>query len=1186
MKNEQKRFWIFMFWVVMVLAALPTSMSAQGPASKRVTLSFNKAPVSEVLSEIRHQTGLNYIMKSGADADRNVTVNVRNSTVTSALYEICRQIGCGYDISGGYITITPQAKDGGNQPPHGKRWLHGVVLDRDNEPLAGAVISIAGTGTGSVANANGEFHMLISTQSVKLHITYVGMTDKNLTIKAGGNDEVRNIKMESNTDIEEVVVTGYGNINRRQLTSSVTSIKAEDIMRPGINSIDQMLEGQVPDLIFTSNSGEVGSVPRLRIRGTSTLIGNREPLWVLDGVVLQDPVDVSPEELNNPDYINRIGNAISGINPQDIDRIDVLKDASATALYGAKAANGVIVITTKKGHVGKPIVNYNMNLSLKLRPSYTDRKIDLMNSRERVDFSEYLVKNGYYFGGNSSLVGYENLAQQFYSGQIDHETYALGVQQLQAVNTDWFDILTKNALSSSHSISVSGGSENARYYGSVGYAGENDVIRGNKNDRYSFALHLDANLNRIFSTSLGATGNVNRRKYNVDDVNVLDYAYNTSRAIPAFNADGSYYYYKQRGLYDSQYYNYNILNELNNSYKDQEGTSVNLNFTLNANISPWLKAHFIGSYQTSTTDQNTWHGENSYYASSLRRSDTGVAAPSGKDSQSMMPFGGELATNHYRNDYWMARLQVDFNKYLDANNFHNITASVGFEASHTRYKAQALATRGYYENRGKQYAETDLDSYPYYKSWLQTNAYPAITDNLTNLLSAYATVTYSYRNLLNVNANTRMDGSNKFGDRSNEKLLPIWSVSANYNLSEHKFFHRDWIDFLMLKASYGYQGNMLDGQSPQLIIKQLPTDALYNELVSQVAVYPNPNLKWEKTTSTNFGISTSLFDRRLQIEAEGYFKKTHDAFLTKDISSVNGISSYAVNSGQITNKGFNISITAVPVRLKDFSWTLSTSYSKVWNRLNTQPGEDDYDLSDFLNGTGLVKGKAVGTFYSYKFVGLSPVDGSPIFDDGEDQAEALASLSRYDFYRAILVETGSREPTVSGTFNNTLRYKNWRLNAVLNYSLGSKVRLKKLFTNTIFSPEENLNGELVNHWSKPGDELTTNIPNPLTEASHWSVRNNNLPTIASNNWDEYNQSDLRVVSGNYLKLATLSLTYEFDVKWLQKIGLSRLALNLTGTNLYTFCSGKLKGQTPQQSGFNEVQLTDCPQYTFGLDISF
>jgi outer membrane receptor protein involved in Fe transport len=626
------------------------------------------------------------------------------------------------------------------------------------------------------------------------------------------------------------------------------------------------------------------------------------------------------------------------------------------------------------------------------------------------------------------------------------------------------------------------------------------------------------------------------------------------------------------------------LNEKQNSSNKQKGTNLNINLTLNAHITDFLKASIIGSFQSSGTDQEQWWGEKTNHVAILRQSNYGVAPVSGDDSTSSLPFGGELTTNHIRNNTYMLRTQVDFNKYLGQTNTHLISASVGFELNSTKYNGFLSINRGYYKERGRQFSSTSFSDYPAYSAWMETN-YPTITDNLTNLISGYATLSYSYKNFFTLNANARIDGSNKFGDRGNEKLLPIWSVSGNYNISEHPFLKRDWIDFIMLKLSYGYQGNMLEGQSPQMIIHQSPMDPLYNELVSELSVYPNPNLRWEKTNSFNAGLEFSLFHHRLQFEGSAYYKKTQDAFLNKDISSVNGVEEYVVNSGSITNYGYSVAITAEPLRLKDFNWILSTSFSKVFNKLNTQPGQEQYELNNFLNGTALINGQPVGTFFSYKFLGLSPNDGQPIFDTMEDRQDELVSLSKYDFYTSILDRSGSREPTISGSINNTFRYKEWRLNMLLNYSLGSKIRLMRLYGDS-FDPVVNVSREFLNHWKKPGDEKTTNIPFPTNGSFPWSTGSGNFPAVGTNTWTMYNYGNQRVASGDYLKLATLSLTYEFPIRMISKLHLSRLALSMTGNNLYTMCSSRLKGQTPQQSGFSDVQLTDQPSFTFGLDVSF
>ena len=254
----------------------------------------------------------------------------------------------------------------------------GTIVDETGEPLIGVYVRDKVNNINAITDGDGKFSVKVPQGGATLTVTYMGMKTIIQKVKAG--QKVRWVMQENVKQMKDVVITGYQQLDRRNLTSSVTSVDMKDIEIPGIASVDKMLEGRIPDLVLTNNSGEINATPKLRVRGTSTLIGNREPLWVLDGIILTDPVDLSPDVLNDPDYVNRIGNAIAGINPQDIQRIDVLKDAAATALYGTRAANGVIVVTTKSGREGKPTVNYSAQLTLRKRPYYSDGKINLMNS--------------------------------------------------------------------------------------------------------------------------------------------------------------------------------------------------------------------------------------------------------------------------------------------------------------------------------------------------------------------------------------------------------------------------------------------------------------------------------------------------------------------------------------------------------------------------------------------------------------------------------------------------------------------------------------------------------------------------------------------------------------------------------------------------------------------------------------
>lgn len=1068
----------------------------------------------------------------------------------------------------------------------------GTVVDEAGEPLIGAHIRDKGNTINAVTDTDGNFRVKVPTEGATLMLTYVGMKPIVQKVKAG--QKVKWVMQDDVKLMKDVVITGYQQLDRRNLTSSVTSVDMKDIEIPGISSVDKMLEGRIPDLVLTNNSSEINATPRLRVRGTSTLIGNREPLWVLDGIILTDPVDLSPDVLNDPDYVNRIGNAIAGINPQDIQRIDVLKDAAATALYGTRAANGVIVVTTKSGREGKPTVNYSGQLTLRKRPYYSDGKINLMNSAERVQFSQFLAEEHYAYPSNMSKVGYEEALRQLYAGEITRQEFNTAIEKMKKENTDWFSLLCRNSFSQDHSVSVSGGSDKVRYYTSLGVTQQDDVVRGAHNNRYTAMAKINYDISSKLKAELNINGNISSRDYAASDLNVIDYAYNTNRIIPARNADGSYFTYLKYNTGNDLYgnYPYSILKELDNSSTEQSSNTVIT--TLNLRYKPiedlFFNAIFSANVSNSKIDE--WHGEDSYYIYALR----GTVDETPK-SNSYCPYGGELSRQHTSQKGWTARLQGNYNKYLGAGRKHNINVALGFEASSNKTDGDRYRQRCYFKDRGMSFATNVPTSYTNYWAWMQGNV-PVITSAKTNMVSAYTTLTYGYKNLFSVNMNGRYDGSNKFGSRSNEKLLPIWSVSGNANLADILDIKADWLDMLTLKASYGEQGNMLDDQASELIIRKGSYDGFYNEFTSTVSNFANPDLKWEKTHSTNVGLETAFLHNRIQLGLEYYHKRTTDAFMNKTISEVNGFTSYVVNSGVITNQGFNITLTATPIKTKDFYWILSGNMSKIYNKVTTRPGAESYELNDFLTGKAVVEGMPVGTFYSYRFMGLSPVDGGPLIDIWDERQAELKTADKYTFYTSVLTPTGSREPSITGSFNTTFTYKQWRLGATFLYSAGAKTRLFRMFdgfsSGRVFRSEVNANRDLLNRWMKPGDEERTNIPAIICGGSPhldvytkpWTENTNYYgPKLHSNAWTMYDYSDVRVVSANYLKFSNLNLTYEFSKKQLERMRMQRLAITLSAYNIYTFCNKELRGQTPTQGGFTEVQLSDTPSFTLGVNVN-
>lgn len=1174
---------LFVFLTLVGFCTCRASVNAQ---NNKITLSATNTTLTDVFRQIEQLTDYMFIYKSSDITPYSgITINCKQTEVSQILKECLENTGLSYTFKDNLIIIQSRT-----QQTEGKK-VEGKVTDSKGHPLPGVTVILKGTGMGVVTDAEGMYHLsLPDAQNLHLLFSFVGM--KAQEVAYTGQQTINITLHEESTQMDEVVITGYQVIDRRKNTSAVQSVKMDDINIPGASSLDQMLEGRVTDMVLMNNSGEVGVAPKIRIRGTSTLVGNREPLWVVDGIIVQDPVPISAEELNDPDYVNRIGNAIAGLNPQDIERLDILKDAAATALYGTKAANGVIVITTKKGHIGAPIISYNMTTTFRQRPRYSDRSINLMNSKERIQFSRELYNQHYDFNNNRmNLLGYEGLLFDLYNGKINYAQFETQVAKLETENTDWFDLLTEDSWSHQHTVSISGGSEKTRYYSSIGFTRDNDVIKDDYNQRYTASLNIESKLSSWLTTSFQILGNVNRRSYYQDKIAPMDYAYKTSRVIPAYDENGEYAYY-QKLVSGSNLIrrNYNILNELENSYKKQHTSGITMNANLQFKFTDWLNANAILSYSNQNAEIEGYWGEKTYYVASLRESEYGETAP----SWSTLPFGGELSNSDSRTNSYTVRLQVNANKYFGMDDQHNINASAGFEMNSSRYNSHSSTARGYYKDRGKTFVNNvSIEDFPDYGTWLASNV-PSISDNLSNTLSGYATLSYSYDNYFTANVNARVDGSNKFGDRSNDKFLPIWSVSGNYNFSEHGFLKRDWIDFMALKLSFGYQGNMLDSESPVMLIQKNPYDTYYKENTSSIERNPNPNLKWEKTSSFNAGLNFSFLQAKIQVEAQYYYKRTKDAFMTKEVASINGVNSYVINGGDIENKGYSMDLTVMPVKTKDWVWTLSTSFSKNFNKMKSNPNSQTYNYNQFLSGTAIVKGKAINTFYSYEYLGLSPADGGPMFNDWEDQKHLLFGLSKYDTYTRVLKPSGRREPYMTGGLSTNLRYKNIRLSAMFTYSLGAKTRLFRMFDDK-FEPEYNVHRDFMKRWKNPGDETRTDIPALVTYGStaywkyqsrHFSEFYDNIQTFAYDYYTMYDYSDVRVVSANYLKCSSLGLTYEFSEKILSKLHMSRLALTLSGTNLFTVCSKKLNGQTPTQGGFSEIQLSERPTYTFGLNVSF
>lgn len=1187
-----------------VIVALWVAGTAPAQAQTRgLTFRIENATIKEIIGQIKKTGGYDFMY-----ADEDIagyprrSVDFVNESIDRVMHATFIGTNLHAEIKGKMIVvkkINPYSVGDNSY-----RVIAGQITGPNKQPLAGVTVVVKGTTTGTSTDASGHYSIRIPVRNVTLLFTYIGMVSREVEV----TDQLRiDLQMaEDAKQIDDVVITGYQQIDRRHMTSAVTTVKMEDIDVPGINTIDRLLEGRVAGITYMQNSGQVGVVPRIRVRGTSSILGNQEPLWVVDGIIIQDPVNIDPRTLNDLDFVNVLGNAIAGVNPADVERIDILKDASATALYGARAANGVIVITTKKAETGPPSIFYSFTGSFATRPRYSDRGFNMMNSKERVDVSREMMNRGVRYADAmrfSDWIGYEKAYLDFYkNGSTSFDEFERQSAFFETINTDWLDILTKDVFSSNHALSISGGNESVRYYLSGGYVDEKGNIRGESNKR--FTANLKSTLyQKNYTLQWGVNGYLNRKHYIPAGVGAMNYAYLMSRAIPAY-VDGEPYYYNVNG------YPFNIINEIDESGRDIEQYSMTGNVQLQYRLMQNWRLDATLSYSYGHSADEEWFSEKTHYATSMRN-------PTAAPHLSMLPFGGELTSNATTSHAWTARLQTEYHTFLDESNRHFVNIALGGEAASTRYIARSEVERGYYPERGKTFPKYEsaemLEKYKNFAMW-QLNNYPQLRESPTNMLSAYTTLTYSFRDRYIFNFNTRVDFSNAFGSRSREKLFPVWSVSGRWNMKEDIVRSVRWIDNLALRVSYGLQGNMLTDQPTRTILTKEGYDVNKESYTARIFRFANPQLKWEKTHSYNVGLDFSLWRDKVTGTISYYMKNTHDAFETRRVSSVTGVSEYVVNSATIRNQGVEISLEFTPIKggfgadgKRGFTWRCNPNIGEALNQFinkklnNEKPRISEPSIFDFLEGNIQRSGSPMNSFYSFRYAGLDR-QGRPTFGGLEEERKGeLAQLykDKYATWRYVLEESGTRVPVFQGGIYNYFSYRNFSLSFMITYSLGNKIRLLNIASGSYGTvaplPPNNLRREYLDRWRYPGDEKKTDIPAIRIDGGYdlgwWSVApeawdwKNHMESIDI--YRMYDYSSLRVASGNYLRLQSVDFTYMLPERACDKLGIASASFYVAGSNLFVLCSDKLKGQSPEQSGSSSVaNISIRPNYSLGFSVNF
>lgn len=818
----------------------------------------------------------------------------------------------------------------------------GIVTDNTQEPLLGATVRVRGTKIATTTDINGKFSLTMPAmepgKAYFLEISYLGMEKKVVRFRDSNTMRIAMVADKSSQlDEVEVVETGYGRLPRKDMVGAFTTVKADDIMMPAYQTIDQMLQGKIAGLMVVNSSTRVGAAPKLTIRGKSTILGNTDPLWVVDGVIQEDPLSIDASAAMTTDMKELIGNQVSWLNPQDIETITVLKDASATAIYGSKASNGVIVITTKKGSAERTSIRYSTNISIRQRPNYG--MYDYMNSKERIQFSKEAYDAGVRYQSDPlpQIYTYEGLMAMFNKHMISETDFMKQMERLETVNTDWFDLLCRNSLSQNHNLSISGGTQKVTYNASFGYSNSKGTEIGNNQNQFTSRLNIGIQFNKRIRASFNISGS-NRNSYGYSGVSPQSYALSTSRAVPAFEENGerafykSYYTYQlNKTLGPNNTYGYNVFNEMDNSYSKNRGNTFNVSANLDFQVLKWLNYQIVGSMQHSDNSSEGYKGERTAYIECNYRGYAVGAAEPGDAlyKAALLPYGGQLTNNNTTmNSLDMQHRLVAGHTF---NDIHRLNGMLGFEMRSAKTYGKGTNVWGYVPERGESLIAPSKPEDIVPIGGEQSIGWGAFknlfegggnsVNNTSNYVSLFATAAYSLMNRYVVNMNIRSDASNRFGQDKRKQFDPTYSFGFSWKIAEENFFkeHVKWVDQLNLRATYGIQGNVVNSISPELIASYGGVLSGYNEYYATIASLPNPYLKWERTKTWNLGLDLQLF-RSVSMNFE-YYGRRSNAIIEQDVAEEYGMGTLRLNGGIIVNHGVEWSMNITPIKTKD--WTVN-----------------------------------------------------------------------------------------------------------------------------------------------------------------------------------------------------------------------------------------------------------------------
>jgi len=1075
--------------------------------------------------------------------------------------------------------------------------ITGTVFEDNGEPCIGATVMIQGSKQGTKTDIDGKFTINVP-EGKKLEFSYIGMATQVLKAKNG-----MKVVLQNSAELKEVVVTGMQKVDKRLFTGASTKINASDAKIDGMADISRSLEGRAAGVSVQNVSGTFGTAPKIRVRGATSIYGNSKPLWVVDGVIMEDVTDVSADDLSSGDANTLISSAIAGLNSDDIETFDILKDGSATSIYGARAMAGVIVITTKKGRSGQARINYTGEYTLRLKPSYST--FNIMNSQDQMSIYQEMQQKGYLNYAETSNAASSGIYGKMYqlfseydrtSGQFGlantAEARANYLRQAEFRNTDWFDILFSNSIQHNHSVSISTGTDKSQTYASVSAMFDPGWTKQSKVERYTANLNNTFNISKKLTFNMIANSSYRKQRApgtlssEVDvvsgevhrsfDINPYSYALNTSRALD------------QNTFYTRNYAPFNILHELENNYIDLSVFDMRVQGELKYKPIRQVELSLLGAYKFNQSTMNHQIKDEANQAQAYRSMATTTIRNANPflytDPDdifalpvSVLPYGGIYNKTTNNMNAWDFRVTASYNDAF-ANDTHIVNLYGGIEVNNIDRSSD------WFRGWGMQYSLGEISNYAYqvFKKGAEDNSDYFTLNNTHERRAAYfGTATYSYKGRYTLNGTIRYEGTNKLGKSRDARWLPTWNVSAAWNAHEEPWFNKVFKDVLThatFKASYSLTAE----SGPSWVTNSLPVISSYNpwrpsaglrESGLQESDRANGDLTFEKKHELNLGFQLGFLNNRINVEFDWYKRNNYD--LIGIVNTQMGGTKYG-NVASMKSNGVELSINTTNIKTKDFTWSTNFIYSHTHNEVTEL--ENNQRVIDLVSGSGFaLEGYPVRSLFSIPFKGLNN-EGLPTFldQDGNITTTGIYFQTQDKEKLGFLEYSGSVDPTDVGSFGNNFRYKGFTLNVFITYSFGNVVRLDPVFKNT-YNDLNSMPKEFANRWMVPGDEATTTIPVIA------SSRQNRNDTSLSYAYNAYNYSTERIAKGDFIRMKEVSIGYDFPQSIASKLSLNSLSLKLQATNLFLiYADKKLNGQDPEFFNTGGVAVPLPKQFTMTL----